>query len=56
MADVNDLESMLLKVRNSLLVVVVSEEGSMDQRDSFCFQRPEAGDGRRCRHKDGDAI
>jgi len=37
MANVNDLESTLLKVCNSSLVVVVSEEGTMDQRDSFCF-------------------
>jgi len=39
MANVNDFESMLLKVCNSFLVEVLSEEGSMDQRDSFCFQR-----------------
>ena len=43
MANVNHLESALLKVCNPFLVEVVSEEGSMDQRDSFCFQRPEAG-------------
>ncbi len=56
MANVNDLESTLLKVCNSFLVEVVSEEGSMDQRDSFCFQRPEAGSCRRRRHEDRNAI
>jgi hypothetical protein len=36
MADMNDLESTLLKVCNSFLVEVVSEEGRMDQCDSIC--------------------
>jgi AAA domain len=56
MADVNDLESTLLEVCNSFLVEVVSEEGSMDQRDSPCFQRPEAGSCRGCRHEDRNTI
>jgi hypothetical protein len=46
MADVNNLESTVLKVCDSFLIEVVSEEGSVDQCDSFGFQRPEAS---RCR-------
>jgi hypothetical protein len=34
MADVNDLESTLLKVCSSFLVELVGEEGTMDQCDS----------------------
>ena len=56
MANVNDLESALLKVRDSLLVEVISEEGSVDERDSFCSQRPEGGSCRRCRHEDWNAF
>jgi len=56
MADVHDLESTLLKVCDSFLVEVVSEEGSMDQCDSFGFQRPEAGRCRGRRHEDRNAI
>src|SRR6266851_924404 len=56
MANVNDLESMLLKVCNSFPVEVFSAEGSMDQCDSFCFQRAEARSRRRCRHWDRHAI
>ena len=47
MADVNDFESALLKVCSSFLVEVVSEEGSMDQRDAACVQCPEPGRRRR---------
>src|SRR5580692_3987640 len=56
MADMNHLESTLLKVCDSFLVEVVSEEGSMDQCDSFGFQRPETGRCRRRRHEDRNAI
>src|SRR5215469_7628073 len=37
MANVNDLESALLKVRNAFLVEFIGEERSMDQRNSFSF-------------------
>src|SRR5258708_25160490 len=56
MARVHDLESTFLKVCNSFLVEVVSEEGRMDERDSFCFQCPKAGSCGRCRHEDRNAI
>ena len=56
MADVNDLKSTFLKVCSSFPVEVVSEERTMDQRDSLCFQRPEADRCRRCRHEDRNAI
>ena len=38
MADVNDVESALLKVGGSFLIEVVGEEGSMDQRDAVRIQ------------------
>jgi hypothetical protein len=50
MANVNDLESTLLKVRGPLLIEVITEEGSMDQRDSLYFQSAEASSCRRSRH------
>jgi len=53
MANMNDLESMLLKVCSSFLVEVVSKEGTMDQRDSFCLQCPEAGSCRRADMRTG---
>jgi len=56
MANVNDLESVLLEVFDSFLVEVVSEEWGVDQCDSFRLQCPEAGDCRRRRHEDGNAV
>jgi len=55
-ADVDDLESVLPEVGGSLLVEVVSEEGGMDQCDSFRIQRSEAGRGGRRRHENGNAV
>jgi len=56
MADVNDLESALLKVRYSLLVELVSKEWGMDQCDSFGLQRPESSRCSGCRHQDWNAV
>ena len=56
MANVSYLESTLLKVGNSLMVEVVTEERSMDQRDSFDVESPEGSSCRRCRHQDRNAM